>query len=850
MTTKVEGSVPVSAAASAPTASGAVPGKLTEHAPAEEDPTNEMKKTKAVEVKEQHPLQPVPLPSPPPPPIHQEQLVVGASDAGDASGFSGASSSSLKPCPSTEEEDPNTKHSISPGASAAANLNEHAPPTQAETTNTKTAEVVYDLEEQHPQQQPPIVSPPSESLLRASLHAAETAGGGDNVEDEDSSAFISVSFSNHNDDAAFRKRKQQEQEERLTNRLRDQLNQQDKTKAVRITRMIVLLFLCATAAVVSIGVYLYATHKEQQDFETAFEIHASQLLDSFSNTMERRLVAFGTLANTITNYVQGSKDVEWPFVTVPNFEVLGADFRVQGGNAIVHFMPMITPKDRVGWEAYALQHRFQIDSSFKRDKAFRETQDTIYMHHQQRKKQEVEGGGDKRSLQQEETATEAEEEEIVSKEDGYNVTIVNPYNTNETETVEVIDNVLQDGTEYRPKIFASTGVAGDPVVMDMDLPAVFPVWQRSPVNGARQATLNLNMMAGFTLRGVQPQLLQDPGKVYVNRAIILPKDSERNFFGKNLVLSQYRHDLEDYGWDPISFAAYPIFDDFFNVSESVQHHRAHLKGILVTNFYWRLYFQNILPPDVQGIICVLRNSFNQTFSYQIDGPKVNFLGEIDPIELYERYQHMGIDVDATSYVQERARPDTRPYTTVPLSSTFGVYTLHVYPSRDTKRQYTSNQPFLFCWVIAAVFFFTVLVFLLFDWLVERRQRILMDRAIQSGALVSSLFPEQVQDRLYQERGALTTTGTKQGSGSGTGIAGIGTKLDDPITRALGASTASAWKVAGAVLTNSNRSITDDGGQIADVYNDTVCVWACCCSRAPYGLASRSLADSRCWLPSS
>jgi hypothetical protein len=43
--------------------------------------------------------------------------------------------------------------------------------------------------------------------------------------------------------------------------------------------------------------------------------------------------------------------------------------------------------------------------------------------------------------------------------------------------------------------------------------------------------------------------------------------------------------------------------------------------------------------------------------------------------------------------------------------------------------------------------FTSLVFLLYDRLVERRQKV-MSTAVQSSAIVSSLFPSQVRDRLF------------------------------------------------------------------------------------------------------
>ena len=41
----------------------------------------------------------------------------------------------------------------------------------------------------------------------------------------------------------------------------------------------------------------------------------------------------------------------------------------------------------------------------------------------------------------------------------------------------------------------------------------------------------------------------------------------------------------------------------------------------------------------------------------------------------------------------------------------------------------------------------VCLFLAYDRLVERRQRLVLNRAVQSTAIVSSIFPKSVQDRL-------------------------------------------------------------------------------------------------------
>jgi class 3 adenylate cyclase len=51
---------------------------------------------------------------------------------------------------------------------------------------------------------------------------------------------------------------------------------------------------------------------------------------------------------------------------------------------------------------------------------------------------------------------------------------------------------------------------------------------------------------------------------------------------------------------------------------------------------------------------------------------------------------------------------------------------------------------------AMVFIFTSVVFFIYNVLVERRQKVVMNRAVKSTAVVSSLFPENVKEQLINE----------------------------------------------------------------------------------------------------
>jgi hypothetical protein len=79
------------------------------------------------------------------------------------------------------------------------------------------------------------------------------------------------------------------------------------------------------------------------------------------------------------------------------------------------------------------------------------------------------------------------------------------------------------------------------------------------------------------------------------------------------------------------------------------------------------------------------------------------------------------------------------------------------PSAEFEEVFDSNLPAAFAIVVAAIFLFMTITFLMYDRFVTRRNDKVMGAAVRSTAIVSSLFPSQVRDRLYA--GIHTDAGT-------------------------------------------------------------------------------------------
>jgi class 3 adenylate cyclase len=151
-----------------------------------------------------------------------------------------------------------------------------------------------------------------------------------------------------------------------------------------------------------------------------------------------------------------------------------------------------------------------------------------------------------------------------------------------------------------------------------------------------------------------------------------------------------------------------------------------------------------LPSDSKSIVVVISSPCNDPFSYQINGSDTVYLGVGDLHDgMYEslQYQHKLCG-------QENCTKAFSMYSGAPLETDTCPFTLTLYPSDAMKSEFTTKNPAVFSVVALSIFLFTSLVFILYDYFVERRQTVVLGTATRSSAIVSSLFPSVVRDQLY------------------------------------------------------------------------------------------------------
>jgi class 3 adenylate cyclase len=191
-----------------------------------------------------------------------------------------------------------------------------------------------------------------------------------------------------------------------------------------------------------------------------------------------------------------------------------------------------------------------------------------------------------------------------------------------------------------------------------------------------------------------------------------------------------------YSGEPVSSIYYPAFDSFDKDRQVV--------GMLNAAIFWESLFQDILPPNSNGLICVVSNECDGPFTFAIDGDGAHYEG---PGDLHKT----GYDDFAVVYYVEHATDDnTFSGTAVPLNQDFCPYILTVYPSDQLHQEHFTREPPFFALGVALVFVVVFIVSMTYDCVVQRRMQQIIKTADKNKALVASIFPEGFRQRLFED----------------------------------------------------------------------------------------------------
>jgi hypothetical protein len=306
-----------------------------------------------------------------------------------------------------------------------------------------------------------------------------------------------------------------------------------------------------------------------------------QTITSFE--MKNLKDAFEAAAETITSSA-ATQGATFPFVTVPQFEVMGYKTRIQSGVETILFSPLVYKNDVDAWNIYSTLSQGWIEQSREivrahggNDKAYKNTKvpESIFEHYANGTSASS-GPGPYAPIWQCSPPV-FDPATIIN----YNL-MSRPINDRMTQTI-----ALAHGT-FLAKSFRSVSN-----LADLCLTTVC-----SLLDGVLSEILPLDVLSGTALG---PEEHTEFHEQFVDR-VDAAMNSQREY---------YDH--------PHSLYVHPVYEHLGAIT------RGNLVGMITAVVPWDRFLANKLPPGVNGIYAVLKNNCGQSETYVINGPVVSTL---------------------------------------------------------------------------------------------------------------------------------------------------------------------------------------------------------------------------------
>ena len=488
-----------------------------------------------------------------------------------------------------------------------------------------------------------------------------------------------------------------------------------ETQAVHCLRVIVLLTLAILASLLAVTLYVVSHDAETQHFQDDFDDLALQIGTAWKDRIGRAIAALDTLSVYVASSTLSLievvppdtvESVSWPFVTVPEFHIQCDSVRQNlgggqsaGSNKIlqsISLVPVVKQQKRDDYEIFT-----RMSTSTWINEATDWEAKNAY----------TSNGGKRYQRQRQRN--------------------------------------LNTKVEFSP----STGVASQIFAIRDKEPIAaalaanyYPIRQNSPVV---PQFVNYNLLSnGYAYQSIwQTRQAQSEEPLPLFGPLLLDQSEDTT----NLL--QLVPDLSG-ATNSSSLSAmgtlwYPIFDSFDARERSSV-------GYFFSLISWPQLLEDILPHGTNGVTCIVKNSCDQRITLILNGADAVVLGTGgDQDEGKSKFQDM-------SHEYQLASLDLSTYSTTWKDShswftqqeqnydgTCHEYTLKIIPSRELEELYVTNLPVMYAVSVGVSFLLAAVLFLLYDRVVERRQKLVLKSAVEARAIVSSLFPAVVRERLFQ-----------------------------------------------------------------------------------------------------
>lgn len=501
-------------------------------------------------------------------------------------------------------------------------------------------------------------------------------------------------------------------------------------KAVLRIRLVIVTFLTACTIGVACLVYFNTRNNEIQEFEEEFFGFSSKVLESYERALDEAFAALDSFAVSSVS-LASAMNMSWPFVTIPNIGARLSKVRGTTGAVVINLVPHIQPSQKDEWNEYSLNHGpAWVDDNLKLQRA-----DPVF---------------DGIHLEHYEVSPIWSDKEVPLDHTHYPTwqgypsasTFIPEFNfdTYYTQDIQPALEAMEHKHAYMSPVVndPSRGISANVWLADYLSPSFnitepasecyYPIYD----NAANVVTLSEDGHSDEKHETTD----DGNGRAYDehehSEGVGEQPESKDNHLG---LTEEKGNDGNANSTDDSVEIIVGDEHDNQETSEEHEHSNEGKKeagagnnnsgGTFVAHiwaaFYWRELFTNILPTGINGLVLVVENACNQSFTYRINGPNVEFLGYGDHHDPSYDDLAQGISLDE---LQEHSVAG-HSYTGLHPTDTPCRYHTIVYPSDTFKSMYTSSNPWVYAIIATSIFVFTSGVFWVYDILVERRQKIVM-----------------------------------------------------------------------------------------------------------------------------
>jgi flagellar basal body-associated protein FliL len=541
-------------------------------------------------------------------------------------------------------------------------------------------------------------------------------------------------------------------------------------------RIIVTIVLLLAASLTAYAIFKITRSAEKDQFENQFNDHSIKVIDAFEANIFNTIGALDNMAVSITSFAQ-TTSATWPMVVPPQFEISGASSRRLANADLVTFLPLVTSTSRLEWEEFSVSNLEWIEKGLERE----EISGSGNTHDDHRSRRVLLSRHEEELLEDPHVypniTADGVSDAIFFIEPLHHVTIIEQ-SDGPFFPIWQTTPVNQDLVNYNLLSHATLGldlkIACDTEqivfgriaeIFDVHDPFYFlykefDIFEKGEKIDHDNHDNSLEEEDDEDHDDEEALHLDENEDHDDEEALHLDGDEDHDDEDEDHDDEDEDHDDEDedhddedalahergehigHLGDPFSMAIFPVFDGFEEPRELV--------GFVSAVLYWSDFFRNILPPGTEPIILVMDNSCGDSFTLEVHGEAAEVLAKEDLHE--HRFDDLEVPYNFQRIV-ERSQGGGLTYSGVGLNANYCPYSLRFYPSTEMEDFYYTRQPIIYASIVCLTFLFTAAIFVIYDFLVEKRQKKLSREAKETSAVVNALFPAMVRERMFQNDNA-------------------------------------------------------------------------------------------------